>query len=333
MPHDVLIVSHPFVLGMELMGALDLLRFANRTLSGNGEEPYYRVHVMTLDGGPLSTWSGLETGPTKRLKGYQGPVDSLVVLGGLHAHEAADDPALVAEVRRAGLRAKRVVALGSGVFILGATGLLAGKHVTTHWASAASFAARHPEVIVDTDPLVVSDGQTWTSAGLTASLDLLLELVGEDLGAATARDVARHMLLFLHRPGNQTQFSGSSIPQVTERRSICEIMQYIADHLAADLSLRRLAARIQMSPRHFARVFRAQVGVTPARYVERMRVEKAKQLLEESLLTVEAVAAATGFGSTESMRRTFQQRMGVSPSEYRRAFGSPSARGLDKLVV
>lgn len=332
MPHDVLIVSHPQVLGIELMGALDLLQFANQALTRSGLSAFYRVHLVSLDGGPLSTGSGFEMASTKRLKGYHGPIDTLVIAGGLYAHEAAEDPSLIAEVRRAGLRAGRVVALGTGAFILGATGLLDGKRATTHWAFGELLAARYSKVIVDTDPLFVSDGHIWTSAGITAGLDLLLELVGADVGADIAREVARHLVMSLHRPGNQAQFSESRTPQVGGQRLILDVQKYIADHLASDLALRRLAARVQMSPRHFVRVFSAQVGLTPARYVERVRVETAKRLLEETGRTVEVIAAATGFGSAESMRRTFQQRMGVSPTEYRRAFGTPAPLPLESLA-
>ncbi len=332
MPHDVVIVTHPLVLGMELMGALDLLHFANQAHTDSGNPPFYRVHLVSLDGGPLQTWSGSEMAATKRLKGYRGPIDTLVVVGGLHAHEAAEDPALAAEVRRAGLRASRVVGLGTGVFILGGAGLLDGKRATTHWAFGELLAERYPDAIVDTDPIYFDDEDTWTSAGITASLDLLLALVSDDLGAEAARDVARHLVMFLHRNGNQVQFRMHHAPQATERRSIRESQQYVVDNLSADLALRRLATRAQMSPRHFARVFRAEVGMTPARYVEQARVDAARRHLEEGDRTVDAIAAATGFGSGESMRRTFQQRMGVSPTEYRRAFGSPARRRLESLV-
>lgn len=331
MTHHVLVVTHPLVLGMELMGALDLLHFANKALIDDGKEPFYRVHLTSLDGGPLETWSGFQMTASESLHDYRGPIDTLVVVGGLHAHEAAEDPALLAEIRRAGLRADRVVGLCTGAFILGGAGLLNGKRATTHWAFGHLLAARHPEVSVDTDPIFIGDGNTWTSAGITASLDLLLSLVGEDLGAEAARDVARYLVMFLHRTGNQAQFSVQLASQATHHQPIREVQQFIADHPGADLTLPRLAERARMSPRHFARVFTAEVGTPPGRYVEQVRLETARRRLEEGDQTVDAIASATGFGTSESMRRAFHQRLDVSPTEYRRTFG-PMRRRLEPLV-
>jgi transcriptional regulator GlxA family with amidase domain len=332
MPHDVVIVSHPLVLGMELMGALDLQHFANQALIDAGKQPYYRVHLVSLDGGPIRTWSGFEMTATERLTGYEGPIDTLVVVGGLHAHEVAEDPALIAEVRRAGQRAGRIVGLCTGAFILAAAGLLEGKRATTHWAFGELLATRHPETEVDTDPIYIGDGNTWTSAGITATLDLLLALVSDDLGAESARGVARYLVMFLHRTGNQAQFSVQLAAQMTARQPIRELQQFIADHPDADLTLPRLAERVQMSERHFARVFTTEVGMTPGRYVEQVRLETARRRLEEGDQSVEAIALATGFGTAESMRRAFGLRLGVSPTEYRRTFGPPARHRLEPLV-
>lgn len=331
MPHEVVIVSHPLVLGMELMGALDLLNFANQALIESGKKPHYRVHLVSLDGGPIRTWSGFEMSATEKFLGYRGTIDTLVVVGGLHAHEVAEDPALVAEVRRAGLRADRVVGLCTGAFILAGAGLLDGKRATTHWAFGELLADRHPDVIVDTDPIFIGDGNTWTSAGITASLDLLLALVSDDLGAEAARAVARYLVMFLHRTGNQAQFSVQLAAQMTARQPIRELQQYIADHPGADLTLPRLAERVQMSERHFARVFTTEVGTPPGRYVEQVRLETARRRLEEGDETVESIAVTTGFGTAESMRRAFHLRLGVSPTEYRRTFG-PSRHRWEPLV-
>lgn len=318
---------------MELMGALDLFQMANHWLHDEGREPFYRVHLASLDGGGLRTWNGIELAGTKRLQGYRGDIDTLVVVGGHHAHEAAEDVEFVAAVRKAAQRAGRVVGLCTGAFILGACGLLEGKRATTHWLFGDLLAQRHPGAIVDTDPIFIGDQGTWTSAGITASLDLLLALIDDDLGSEAARSVARVLVVFLHRTGNQAQFSAQLSAQVSERHPIRELQQYIADHPGADLSLARLAARVQMSPRHFARIFQAEIGVSPGRYVERVRLETARRRLEETDLTVEAIAAATGFGSAETLRRVFHARLSVSPAEYRRTFGSASRKRRDPLVV
>jgi transcriptional regulator GlxA family with amidase domain len=333
MSHHVVVVTHPLVLGMELMGALDLFHFANKALTDAGGKPFYRVHLTSVAGGSFETWNGFGMVATESLNGYRGPVDTLLVVGGLHAHEAAEDAALVAEIRRASLRADRVVGLCTGAFILGAAGLLDGKRATTHWAFGPLLAARYPQVSVDTDPIFIQDGDTWTSAGITATLDLLLSLVGNDIGDDAARDVARYLVMFLHRTGNQAQFSVQLASRVTHRQPIREVQQYIADHPGSALTLPRLAERAQMSQRHFARVFTAEVGMPPGRYVERVRLETARRRLEEGDQTVDVIAAATGFGTAESMRRAFHQHLHVSPTDYRRSLG-PLIRGkIEALAV
>ena len=327
MAHDVVFVAHPKALGMELLGALDVLRMANQwRMDEQGREPYYRLHLTSVEGGTLPLWGGTELASTGRLTAYDGPVDTLVVTGGHHAHEAAEDPALVAAVRRVAPRAGRVVGLCTGAFILGAAGLLDGKRATTHWLFGDLLAARNPCAKVDTDPIFIGDGGTWTSAGITASLDLMLALVEEDLGPEAARSVARVLVVFLYRTGNQAQFSAQLSAQLAERHPIRELQQFIADHPGADLSLTRLAARVQMSPRHFARVFRAEVGTSPGRYVERVRLETARRRLESTEESVEQIAEASGFGSAETLRRVFHQLLSVSPAEYRRTFGSAGRR-------
>lgn len=330
--HEVLVVGHPKVLGMELMAALDLFQIANGWLAEEGKEPFYRTQLASLEGGELQTWNGVGLAGTKCLRGYRGPVDTLVVVGGHHAHEAAEHAEFVAAVGRVAARADRVVGLCTAAFILAAAGRLHGKRATTHWLFGELLAARHPDVIVDTDPIFVCDGDTWTSAGITASFDLLLALIEADLGAEVARTVARTLVVFLHRTGNQAQFSAQLAAQISDRHPIRELQQFIADHPGADLSLTRLAARVQMSPRHFARVFQAEVGVSPGKYVERVRLETARRRLEESDLTVEAIATATGFGSVETLRRVFHQRLSVSPAEYRRTFGSAGRTRPDQLA-
>jgi transcriptional regulator GlxA family with amidase domain len=333
MSHEVVVVTHPLVLGMELTGALDLLRFTNKSLTDRGIEPFYRVRLTSVEGGCSETWGGLCMTETESLGSYRGPVDTLLVVGGPYAHDEARDPALVAGVREAGLRADRVVGLCTGAFILGAAGLLDGRRATTHWAFGQLLAARYPQVRVDTDPIFVRAGDTWTSAGITATLDLLLALVSEDVGAEIAREVARYLVMFLQRTGNQRQFSVQLASQVAHRQPIRDVQQYIADHPGSDLSMPRLAERARMSQRHFARVFTAEVGMSPGRYVERVRVETAKRYLEESDLTVDVIAAAAGFGTAESMRRAFHQHLDVSPTDYRRILGSSIRRRLERLAV
>ena len=321
MIREVVVVGHPGALGMELTGACDIFALANAVAAEAGRPPAYRVAVASMGGGPLPLWGGLELAGTADLAGLRRPVDTLLVAGGPCAHDAADDDAFVAVVRRLAARSRRVGALCTGAFILAAAGLLEGRQATTHWLFGDELAQRHPGVAVDTTPVFTGSDGVWTSAGVTASYDLLLSFVEEDLGADVARDVARVLVVFLRRTGNQAQFSAQLQTQVADRQPLRELQQYIADHPDADLSLAALARRLHMSPRHLGRVFCQQVGMSPGRYVERIRLETARRRLEESDQSVEAVAQAAGFGSTETMRRVFVANLAVSPTDYRRRFG------------
>jgi len=321
MPKEVVVLGHGGAMGMELMSACEVLELANACLVEDGQPPAYRVEVATLDGDPVRLFGGVEVAATKALRRFRGPVDTLIVIGGPVAPAASEDPALAAAVARVAARARRVVSLCTGAFLLAAAGLLDGRRVTTHWRFGEELAARYPAVAVDTDPIFVRDGPIWTSAGITAGIDLLLALVEDDEGSEVARDVARLLVIFLRRTGSQAQFSAQLCSQLADRHPIRELQQYIVDHPEADLSLETLARRVNTSPRHFARIFRAATGVTPGRYVEQVRLETARRRLEESELSVEAVAAACGFGSAGNFRRVFTKAMAVSPLEYRRSFG------------
>lgn len=321
---------------MELAGACEVLELANFWLSEQGRPPAYHVQVMTVDGGPLPIMGGLEISRTRSLRRYRGAIDTLIVVGGPVAPAASEDPSLARAVARAAVDARRIVSLCTGAFILAAAGLLDGRRVTTHWRFGDDLAARYPTVEVDTDPIYVRDGPVWTSAGITAGIDLLLALVEDDEGSEVAREIARLLVMFLRRTGSQAQFSTQLCNQLADRHPIRELQQYIAEHPEADLSLPALARRVNMSPRHFARLFRGETGVSPGRYVEQARIETARRRLEESELSVEAIAAACGFGSPGNFRRVFAKAMDVSPFEYRRSFGAarPSERagGLELAV-
>jgi transcriptional regulator GlxA family with amidase domain len=333
MLREVVVVGHGGAVGMELMGACEVLELANACLIEQGRPPGYRVQVLSLDGGALPLFAGVEVAATRSLRRFRGPVDTLIVVGGPVAPEASEDPRLTQAVGRAASRSRRVVSLCTGAFVLAAAGLLDHKRVTTHWRYGDELAARFPAVLVDTDPIFVCDGRIWTSAGITAGIDLLLALVEDDEGSEVARDVARLLVIFLRRTGSQAQFSAQLSSQLADRHPIRELQQYIVDHPEADLSLVALARRINTSPRHFARIFRAETGRSPGRYVEQVRIETARRRLEESELSVEAVAAACGFGSAGNFRRVFAKAIGVSPFEYRRSFGPAHPTDRLELVV
>jgi transcriptional regulator GlxA family with amidase domain len=332
MVRDVVVVGHGGALGLELMGACEMLEVVNLWLGQQGRPPAYRVRVTTAEGGPLPLMAGVEV-TTRSLSRYSGPIDTLIVVGGPVALEASGDPQLVRAVRRAAPRARRVVSLCTGAFILAAAGLLDGKRATTHWHWGDDLAALYPAVCVDTDPIFIHDGRIWTSAGITAGFDLLLALIEEDEGAEAARFVARLLVVFLRRTSNQAQFSAQLTYQMADRHPLRELQQYILDHPDADLSLEALARRMNVSPRHFARVFRAELGVSPGRYVEEVRVDTARRRLEESELSIEAVALACGFGNAGSFRRLFTKAVGVSPVEYRRTFATTRLVGGLELAV
>jgi transcriptional regulator GlxA family with amidase domain len=228
--------------------------------------------------------------------------------------------ALIRLLRAAAGRSRRVASVCTGAFLLARAGLLDGRRATTHWNSCGELARRYPAVHVESDPIFVRDGDVYTSAGVTAGIDLALALVDEDLGPKLARDVARWLVLFLRRPGGQSQFSAALAGQQAEREPLRDLQGWVMDHLDEDLTVPALAERVFMSPRNFARAFKREVGMTPAVYVETVRVERARTLLETGGEGVEQVARRCGFGTVETMRRVFRRRLGVSPGDYRQRF-------------
>jgi transcriptional regulator GlxA family with amidase domain len=247
-------------------------------------------------------------------------VDTLVVPGGEGTREAFRDEALVSWIRRAAGRARRVTSVCTGAFLLAEAGLLDGRRATTHWSACSALRRRYPSITVEDDPIFVRDEHVWTSAGVTAGMDLALALVEEDAGKEAALAVARQLVLFVRRPGGQAQFSAQLSADAAEREPLRELQAWIVDHLAEDLTVDALAQRAHMSPRNFARAFKREVGMTPAAYVERSRVERAQQALQTSEAPVALVARRCGFGTAGTLRRAFHRRAGVSPAEYRSRF-------------
>jgi transcriptional regulator GlxA family with amidase domain len=257
---------------------------------------------------------------SRALHSIRGDVDTLIVVGGNSAFETARDRVFVRAIARAAARSRRVASVCTGAFLLAAAGLLDGRRATTHWQACELLAHWYPAIEVAKDPIFVRDGDVWTSAGVTAGMDLALALVSDDLGRDVALGVARRLVMFVQRPGGQSQFSAQLGLQGAARDPIRELQAWIAEHPDGDLTVERLAHRVAMSPRHFARVFRDEVGVTPAVFVEAARVEVAQRLLETTAVPVEDVARAAGFGTVETLRRAFARRVGASPREYRDRF-------------
>jgi transcriptional regulator GlxA family with amidase domain len=315
---QVVVVAFPGVQSLDVTGPVEVFHGAGRAAGGA-----YEVAVVTLDGGPVPATSGVMLGGGVALHEVGG-IDTLIVAGGEGSRPGVVDPALIEWLRRRAPDARRVASVCTGAFLLAQAGLLDGRRVTTHWSACDGLARRHPEVDVDPEPIFTRHGNVWTSAGVTAGMDLALAMVEEDLGRDVALTVARWLVLFLRRPGGQSQFSAQLQAQVAERNAIRDLQQWIVDHPETALSVEAMAERVAMSPRHFARRFRLEVGTTPARYVERVRVEAARRRLEQTSDPIEVVAPACGFGTAETMRRAFVRALGVAPAEYRRRFQAPT---------
>jgi transcriptional regulator GlxA family with amidase domain len=311
MAADVVLVVFDGVQSLDVSGPAEVFAMAG-----------HRVTTVSTEGGAVRTQGGLTLLPDGNLASVRGPIDTLVVAGGEGTPAAVADHELIAWLRRAAGCSRRVTSVCSGAFLLAEAGLLDGRTATTHWSVCDTLARLYPLVTVDAEPIFVRDGDVWTSAGVTAGMDLALALVEADHGRDAALAIARRLVLFLRRPGTQSQFSAQLAAQLAERDVLRDVQAHVADRPGADLSVEALARRARMSVRNFARSFRAEVGTTPARYVEHVRVEAARRLLEETDDGVEAIAASCGFGTAETMRRAFIRAVHVPPAEYRRRFSA-----------
>ncbi|MGW5662465.1 GlxA family transcriptional regulator [Streptomyces sp. NPDC003758] len=308
----LLVVLFDGVQSLDVTGPVEV--FAGAELRRPGS---YRLVTASLDGGPVRTSSGLTLAADHALCDAPAP-HTLIVPGGQGSRHP--DERLLDWLREHGPRADRLVSVCTGAVLLARAGLLDGRRATTHWAYCDTLARHHPEIEVDPDPIYVRDGHVATSAGVTSGIDLALALVEEDLGRDTALTIARHLVVFLRRPGNQAQFSAQLAAQTARREPLREVQQWISEHPDDDLTVEALAARARLSPRHFARAFQAETGMPPGRYVDRVRLEHARRLLEDTGDGVEEIARASGYGTPEAMRRAFVKALGASPAEYRRRF-------------
>jgi transcriptional regulator GlxA family with amidase domain len=320
----VVIVAFDRLQPLDAVGPHEVFAGATRAARSLGKTGGYRLTLASVDGGPVAGESGLAL-VTEPLPAPSARIDTLVLAGGAGALAAARDERLLAFVRAAAPRARRVATVCSGTFVAAAAGLLDGRRVTTHWARADELCRAHPGIDVDPDPIYLRDGKYWSSAGVTAGIDLSLALVHDDLGVDVAQTVARWLVMFLHRPGGQTQFASPVWVPRAERSAVRAVQSLVEASPAGDHRLPALAAVAAMSVRHFTRVFTAEVGETPSRFVERTRLEAARQELETTGDTLDVVAARCGLGSAETLRRVFQRHLGVSPDAYRRRFRSVPA--------
>jgi transcriptional regulator GlxA family with amidase domain len=327
-PRTVAVLVYPGFQPLDAVGPLDVFSGANdawRARHPDGGALPYAPELVAPEAGPVTGASGYALLAQADITHVRRGLDTLLVAGGWGVREALRDRRLVEWVRRQARQARRVASVCTGAFLLAEAGLIDGLRVTTHWSTCESLQACYPRLRVDGDPIYVREGRIWTSAGVTSGMDLALALVEEDLGREIALTVARYLVLFLRRPGGQSQFSAQLANQLAAREPLRELQVWIAEHPQADLSVEALARRAGMSPRHFARVFGREVGMTPARFVEEARVEAARRRLEETDDGVAAVAAAVGFRTPETLRRAFLRVLGVSPAAYRSRFQSVSA--------
>lgn len=303
------------VQALDVVGPHDVFSGAS-LLTGGG----YDVILSSVDGQPVTTATGLAF-VTRPLPDPSESIDTVVLPGGGGVEEARSDSELLGWIKKVAGNARRVVTVCTGAFLAAEAGLLDGRRVTTHWAFAGRLAREFPAIDVDPDPIFVRSSDTvWTAAGVTAGIDLALSLVEDDHGTEVAQAVARWLVLYLRRPGGQTQFAAPVWMPRAKRATIRRVQEAIEAEPGGQHGIECLARRAAMSPRHFTRVFTDEIGEAPGHYVERIRTEAARRQLEETDDTVVAIAARCGFGTAETMRRNFIRRMGISPDQYRKVF-------------
>lgn len=307
---------------LDITGPLDVFAGASALLplTENGL-PAYTVEIVAHATGSLATSSGIKLLVERRYRDLAcRDVDTLMIAGGPGFEEILKDRQLLKWLKLQAVRARRLASICTGAFLLAEAGLLNGRRATTHWAFAESFAQRYPEVDVEADALFIRDGHIHTSAGITSGMDLALSMIEDDYGRETALMLARTFVLFLKRPGGQSQFSVQLAMQQSESPVMQKLQKWIVGNLSADLTVEALAQSVSMSPRNFARVFAAELRTTPAAFVEKARLEAARRCIEDSALSIEAVSIACGFKSPDRMRRAFLRHVGVSPKDYRKRF-------------
>lgn len=320
MTRTVLVLGFPGVQALDVTGPADVFTTASIALRDQGSPVTYDLRLVSQHGEPIDSGVGLQF-VSHPLPDPAEPIDTLLLPGGTGVHRATEDTDLIDWVRDAAGRARRVISVCNGAFLAAEAGLLDGRRATTHWAVGELLAERYPAMRVDADALFVrSSDHVWTSAGVTAGIDLALAVIEEDHGTELAQLVARWLVLYMRRPGGQSQFA----PPVWMPRARRDVIRAAQQRIEAEPGLPHrlsdLAQEAAMSPRHFSRVFTAETGEAPSDYLERVRTDAARRALTESADTMPVIAARCGFGSSESLRRTFIRRLGISPDQYRKTF-------------
>ncbi|GGO90024.1 transcriptional regulator [Wenjunlia tyrosinilytica] len=316
---------YPGAQALDITGPVEVFDTVNRLIPETDSR--YRMEFVSADAPLVRTCSGvvMEAAP---LETGRGPIDTLLVPGGWNVKDALANRSLVSWIGGAAPRSRRIASVCGGSFLLAEAGLLDGRRATTHWAYCEELARRYPDVTVDPEPIFVWDGPFLTSAGVSTGIDMALALVEADHGAALALEMARYLVLFLKRHGGQSQFSAVLDAQLADRAPIRAAQTWILDNLERPLHVDEIAERANMSTRNFARVFRREVGTPPGRYVERMRIARARELLETTELTASQIARRCGFAAPETFFRSFGRALGLTPTEYRNRFQVLSPSGL-----
>ena len=312
---------------LDLCGPLQAFATAGRS-AGTPDSGHYETIVASARGGLITTSSGLavSTVSIAELKGR--PIDTLVAPGGCRGAEYHAQPELVRFIKERAPTVRRVCSVCTGAFLLAAAGQLDGRKAATHWDWVNRLRVRHPKVEVDPNRLFINDGRVWTSAGVTAGIDLTLALIEEDFGHRTAIETARQLVMFIKRAGGQSQFSVPLEAQATDSGTFADLHAWVAAHLTGDLRVETLAQQAGMSPRTFARLYTAKCKRTPAKMVEAIRLEAACRALEETTQPLKVIAEATGYGGEQNLRRVFLRKLSTTPSHYRHRF-SPHRPAAD----
>jgi transcriptional regulator GlxA family with amidase domain len=321
-PRTVDLVVYPGFKAMEAVGPMSVFEYANLHLARRGQGAGYDVRIASTRLGPVQSDTLMALQATKVLSGLA-LADDAIIVGARDIRAALDRDAEIIEwVRETWPRIGRLAALCSGAFFLAAAGILDGKRATTHWAVARQLQSDYPRVVVEADAIFVHEANVWTSAGVTAGIDLALAFVEADFGRQLALEVATEMVVYLKRPGGQSQFSSHLLAERAARPGMRELQGWILENLQQHMTVAALAQRARMSERHFARVFQQEVGVSTHEYIERCRFEQAQQLLGDVSLPLKSVAARAGFSDDARMRRVFQKRLGITPRDYRERFAT-----------
>ena len=314
---NIIMLAFPNVQLLDVAGPLDVFAEAGRQL---GNRSAYSLQGVALEMRPLRASNGVRLLPDATLDSAYVEIDTLLVAGNPSMADYERNPIVGDWLRRMSTNARRIGSVCSGAFVLAHAGLLDGRRVTTHWNSIDRFAAQFPDIEVELDAIYAKDGSIYTSAGVTAGMDLALALVEEDFGRRIALKVARELVMFLKRPGGQSQFSAPLAAQIAERSTNRDLQNWVLDNLAQPLSVEQSADRAGMSMRNFARIFKRETQLTPAEFVERARLDTARRMLEETKQPMKRIASVAGFGDASTLRRAFLRQLGVTPADYRHRF-------------